>query len=90
MSSESLPEHLSFSGNGGSFPPHGRITADDHGPYVVITSWILMCVMVLTVVTRLGTRVKTGKDSFVISVGAVRTLILSILVLDQGISSTTY
>lgn len=76
MSSDSLPEHLSFSGNGGSFPPHGRITTNDHGPYVVIVSWVLICVMVLSVVTRLGTRVKTildpGKDTLVILIGTVR------------------
>ena len=59
MASNILPSDLSFSSNGGSYPPHGVITTQDHGPYVVVTDWIFMCIMVLSVATRLGTRAKT-------------------------------
>ena len=75
MSSNTLPPSLSFSSNGGSFPPHGVITPDDHGPYVVVANWIMMCIMVLTVATRLGTRSRTikknGIDDILISIAAV-------------------
>jgi len=37
-------------------PPHGAITDDNHGGYVVISSWILMCFFVVCVSTRLATR----------------------------------
>ena len=77
MSSNTLPATLSFSSNGGSFPPHGVITPNDHGPYVVVANWTFMCVMVLTVATRVGTRVKTinklGIDNILIFAAAVST-----------------
>lgn len=75
MSSNTLPSTLSFTSNGGSFPPHGVITVNDHGPYVVVANWIFMCMMVLTVATRLGARVKSfdqaGIDNILILVAAV-------------------
>ena len=75
MSSNTLPPILSFSSNGGSFPPHGTITAIDHGPYVVVTTWILMCTTVLSATARLGIRMKTVSlftvDNAVIVFGTV-------------------
>lgn len=75
MSSNTLPSSLSFSSNGGSFPPHGVITPNDHGPYVVVANWIFMCVMMLTVAIRLGTRVQTiknlGIDDILLFIAAV-------------------
>ncbi|RMZ89890.1 hypothetical protein DV736_g2868, partial [Chaetothyriales sp. CBS 134916] len=37
-------------------PPHGKITADNHGGYVVICGWIMMCFFTIGVLTRLLTR----------------------------------
>ena len=37
-------------------PPHGAITDGNHGGYVVISGWILMCFFVVCVSTRLATR----------------------------------
>lgn len=37
-------------------PPHGAVTDDNHGAYVVISGWILMCLFVVCVSTRLATR----------------------------------
>ena len=77
MSSNTLPSTLSFSSNGGSFPPHGAITADDHGPYAVVTTWILMCTSVLSVAARIGIRTKTlglfTLDNAIILFGTVST-----------------
>ncbi|KAI9843987.1 MAG: hypothetical protein M1838_002393 [Thelocarpon superellum] len=38
------------------YPPHGQVTPTDHGAYVVITTWITMCLMSLAVLTRMLTR----------------------------------
>jgi hypothetical protein len=77
MASNILPSDLSFSSNGGSYPPHGLITAQDHGPYVVVADWIFMCIMVLSVATRLGTRARTlhrmDADNLLIVAAAVCT-----------------
>lgn len=56
MSASALPDELVFHGNGGAFPPYGTITAIDHGASVVVASWILMCMMAVTVIARFGTR----------------------------------
>ena len=57
MSESALPDgNLVFHRNGGTFPPHGVITAIDHGPSVVVASWIFMCLQVLTVLARVGSR----------------------------------
>jgi hypothetical protein len=57
-------------------PPHGAITETDHGGYVVITTWILMSLMVLSVGARILTRlipVRTGgKDDLVIGAAMVK------------------
>lgn len=34
-------------------PPHWVITDIDHGGYVVIANWTMMCFMVITVIVRL-------------------------------------
>ncbi len=77
MASNILPSDLSFSSNGGSYPPHGVITAQDHGPSVVVADWIFMCIMVLSVATRLGTRARTlhrmDADNLLIEAAAVCT-----------------
>lgn len=59
MSTNTLPSTLSFSSNGGSYPPHGIIDANNHGPYVVVTTWIVMSTVVLSAATRLLVRMKT-------------------------------
>ncbi|RMD39154.1 hypothetical protein DV735_g5975, partial [Chaetothyriales sp. CBS 134920] len=38
-------------------PPHGKITADDHGAYTVICGWIMMSFFVISVLSRLLTRI---------------------------------
>jgi hypothetical protein len=37
-------------------PPHGAVTDDNHGGYVVIVAWIMMCFFTICVMTRLLTR----------------------------------
>lgn len=77
MSESALPDKLVFHGNGGTFPPHGVITAIDHRASVVVASWILMCLMVLTVIGRLGTRQNVkDNDSLAICAASVRNLFL--------------
>ena len=71
MSSGSLPPTLKFHNNGGTYPPHGNITLNDHGPYVVVTTWIFMCLSVLALCARLGTRRNLGKDNIIITTAAV-------------------
>ena len=48
---------------------------NDHGPYVVVANWIFKCVMVVTVATRLATRVRTikkiGIDDTLVLIAAV-------------------
>ena len=38
-------------------PPYGKVTDNDHGPYVVICAWVMMCFFTISVLTRLLTRV---------------------------------
>ena len=79
MSGSSLPDSLHFHGNGGSFPPYGRITASDHGPAVVVATWIMMCLMGLAIIARLGTRRNfSERDSVAICVACVRIFGLSV------------
>jgi hypothetical protein len=56
-------------------PPHGAITDDDHGGYVVIVAWIMMCFFSLSVITRILTRFVPvrlhGVDDIVIAVSTV-------------------
>lgn len=73
MSESHLPDHLNFHGNGGSFPPHGTITSSDHGPAVVVTTWIMICLLGLAVIARFGTRHTIDKDSIAICAATVRT-----------------
>lgn len=72
MASTDLPPKLSFSGNGGYYPPHGTITPNDHGAYVVVTSWIMMCLTGLSVLSRLSMRRNLGKDNIAIIIASVR------------------
>ena len=72
MSASDLPDVLEFHGNGGSFPPYGTITASDHGPAVVVATWIMICLMVLAVISRFGTRRTFEKDGPAICVACVR------------------
>lgn len=77
MSESSLPENILFHGNGGTYPPYGTITASDHGPAVVVATWIMTCLMGLAIIARFGTRHSLDKDSIAIGVACVRiTLIL--------------
>lgn len=71
MAEQNLPNHLVFHGNGGSFPPHGMITLSDHGPAVVVATWIMMCLMVLAFVARLGMRHLLDRDSAAIGLACV-------------------
>lgn len=73
MSGSALPDVLEFHGNGGTFPPYGTITASDHGPAVVVATWIIMCLMVLAVISRFGMRHNFDKDGAAICVACVRT-----------------
>ena len=75
MSESNLPDSLVFHGNGGSYPPHGTITASDHGPAVVVATWIMMCLMALAVTARFGTRHVLEKDGVAICVACVRILV---------------
>ncbi|KAL8900819.1 MAG: hypothetical protein Q9207_005510 [Kuettlingeria erythrocarpa] len=83
MSDSTLPATLAFQGNGGTYPPHGIITAIDHGPAVVVATWILMCLMALGVIARFGTRFATGdKENITIctACGVYASQILKILI----------
>lgn len=75
MAEASLPNTLVFHGNGGSYPPHGIITASDHGPAVVVATWIMMCLMGLAVTARFGTRSNIDGSSIAICIASVRTVI---------------
>lgn len=72
MSELNLPENLVFNGNGGTYPPYGIITANDHGPAVVVATWILFSLMGLAVIARLGTRRSFEKHGVVIFFASVR------------------
>lgn len=69
--SSSRPKELHFHSNGGTYPPHGLITANDHGPYVVVTTWIMMCLMSLALIARLATRWNLAIDNLIITVAGV-------------------
>ena len=71
MSESSLPDELVFHGNGGSYPPHGIITASDHGPAVVVASWIMVCLMGLALLARFGSRRTLDGNSVTICVACV-------------------
>lgn len=72
MSETVLPDDLVFHGNGGFYPPFGVITSKDHGPAVVVSTWIMMCLMGLAVIARFGTRHNLGnKDSVAIGIACV-------------------
>jgi hypothetical protein len=57
-------------------PPHGAITGDDHGGYVVIAGWVMMCFFTLAVIVRILTRFMPvrvyGTDDIVIGLATVR------------------
>lgn len=72
MSESSLPVHLVFHDNGGTYPPYGIITASDHGPAVVVATWIMICLMGLAVVARIGTRFSLDKHNIAIGIACVR------------------
>lgn len=72
MSSSNIPSKLDFHSNGGTYPPHGRLTPDNQGPRVVVTTWIMMCLMSLTLIARLGTRRDLLKENIIIMTAAVR------------------
>ncbi|KAI0176026.1 hypothetical protein GGR52DRAFT_342075 [Hypoxylon sp. FL1284] len=52
--------------NGGTYPPFGQISDDDHGSYAIIATWIFACISVLFVVVRVAVRVwvsrRAGQD----------------------------
>ena len=77
MSGIDLPKQLSFTGNGGTYPPHGIITADDHGPAVATMTWIMFNLMGLSVLARFATRRSLTGDNITIGVAAVRALMRS-------------
>lgn len=56
MSELALSDGMVFHGNGSTFPSHGVITAINLGVSTVVASWILMCLMAVTVLARVGTR----------------------------------
>lgn len=76
MSESNLPDNLEFHGNGGSYPPHGVITATYHGPSVVVATWIMMCLMGLAVIARFETRHTFDTDSVAIGIACVSILFL--------------
>ncbi|KAL9014490.1 MAG: hypothetical protein Q9173_000870 [Seirophora scorigena] len=80
MSAESIPSTLEFDSNGGTYPPHGLITPGDHGPFVVVTTWVKMCLMVLTLAARLATRRNWSRDNITITVAAVVSILYSVVV----------
>ncbi|KAK6951348.1 hypothetical protein Daesc_007882 [Daldinia eschscholtzii] len=41
---------------GGTYPPFGVITDGNHGSYVIIATWILACISVLSVIVRIIVR----------------------------------
>ena len=71
MSESDLPKQLNFRGNGGTYPPHAVITADDHGPVVVVATWILSCLMTVSCMARFGTRRVFDREGAAICVAVV-------------------
>lgn len=55
--------------------PHGAITDDNHGAYVVIVAWIMLCFLSISVLTRLLTRtipvITAGTDDILIGISMV-------------------
>ncbi|KAI5865916.1 hypothetical protein GGS23DRAFT_359852 [Durotheca rogersii] len=45
---------------GGTYPPYGVITDDNHGSYVVIATWVFACISVLFVAVRVALRTWTS------------------------------
>lgn len=80
MSDSSLPDHLVFHGNGGTYPPHGLITASDHGPAVVVATWIMVCLMGLAVIARTGTRPELDRDSAAIYIAGILAIIQAVVI----------
>ena len=72
MSGLNLPDHLVFHGNGGKDPPYGTITSKNHGPAIVVTVWILVCIMGLAVAARFGTRRNMDSSGVSICIASVR------------------
>lgn len=81
MAESNLPDNLVFHGNGGSYPPHGRITAENHGPAVVVATWIMVCLMGLAIIALFGTRPSFGRDSMTIFSACVGSVICLLLLL---------
>lgn len=58
---------------------HGEITPVDHGPYVVVTAYIIMVTMLIFVLTRLITKALATRalhiDDYFIITSAVRCLL---------------
>ncbi|KAI4154929.1 MAG: hypothetical protein L6R39_001326 [Caloplaca ligustica] len=80
MSSHSIPSTLNFHSNGGTYPPHGIITPSDHGPIVVVTTWVMMCLTSLTLMARLGTRRSLSKDNLIITLAALLAIAHGVLI----------
>lgn len=56
-------------------PPHWVISDTDHGGYVVIANWTMMCFMVITVIVRLLRKIAIQSwslDDNVVSVAGVK------------------
>ncbi|KAI0019843.1 hypothetical protein F4780DRAFT_409168 [Xylariomycetidae sp. FL0641] len=70
--------------NGGSYPPYGVITDDDHGSFVIIAAWISACISVLFVAVRVLLRSwkshKLGLDNTVILLALLCAIAASISV----------
>lgn len=62
---------LTFHGNGGTFPPHGIITNDDHGPFIVVTTWTMICFSALALSARVGTRRILSSDNITIALATI-------------------
>ncbi|KAI9660383.1 MAG: hypothetical protein M1821_009733 [Bathelium mastoideum] len=71
MSTFNLPPQLIFKGNGGAHPPHGNITATDHGPVVVAFSWIFYSLTGMTVLVRLISRRNFAPDYWCVLAGFI-------------------
>lgn len=46
---------------GGTYPPYGAITHDDHGSYVIIGTWVFACISMLFVLVRVVLRTWTAR-----------------------------
>ena len=61
MAYQQLPSDVNFLINGGEYPPHGKITRDNLGPYAVVTTWICSCMSILFVLARIFVRTTLSK-----------------------------